>query len=482
MRSRPAVRGAASLVVELKNGAGLAGDTFNVEGRAFPLTFSVSSPGRNGTLELLVSAKNATGELVGRGATSVPIDAEAGEVLLDSADFVVNTQFAEDQFLTNDFEAVGAQLAANPSGEWIATFRERCTAAACNVFARRFDVDGQPLNSTLAAGTNAFTVNTGRVGVISSSAAAASADKTLLFWETTNASDIADGVACRPIDRAGAATTEQRLVTEPSTDVVVSAALPNGNFAVVWAGRTVTTDPLNLRTLVVDGTCTPLSTLQPVGTLLPSIGLRQSSVAAGPDSYLIAWKSDNTIRARTVALNGTPATPDTLLLMPSGTDEYHMVRVASYADGFVVVAARRSGTIVSLELFRVTASATAAPMVLGSATLVTDGVDSAFEGFSVAAHPQGPFLVTWHGCGTRGDGEGCGVFGRLFDVTGAAQGDAFLVPTTTALDQDNSSATALQGPGGTPLFVVAWNDLSAAAPDTGGKAVRARILYPPSSP
>jgi hypothetical protein len=478
VRARPSVIGATALTVELKNGAGLAANTFSLGARSFPVTFSVSTPGRSGDLELVVSARN--GDLVvGRGTATLPIDAEVGEVLIDSTDFVVNTDFADDQYLTNDYEAVGSQIATNAAGEWLVTFRERCTAAACNVFARRFSATGQPLSSALAAGTNAFAVNTGRVGVVSSSAAAAGADRSLLFWETTNATDSADGVACRPIDRGGAATAEQRIVTEPSTDVVMTTALPDGNFAAVWSGRTSGSAPLNLRTVVVTPSCSPMGTPRELGQTVPTVGLRQSSVATGPDAYFIAWRADGTIRGRTVGFDGVPASADTLLLSPALNEEYTMVRVAAYQGGFLLVAARRAGTVISLELARVSASKAMAPAVTGTPTRITDGLDSVLAGFSVASHPQGPALVTWHMCGERGDGDGCGVFGRRFDVSGAALDEAFVIPTTTVLAQENSSVRPLVASDGAPLFVVAWNDFSATAPDTSGQAVRARILYPP---
>lgn len=478
---QPSVVGAEFLEVELKNGAGLAGDRLELRGHEFPVTFSVSSPGRKGDLEIKVSAKNADDILVGRGTATFPIASPTGTVLVDSADFVVNTEVESDQYLTDDFEAVGAQLSANPEGQWTASFRQRCTQAACNVFARRFDRDGQPLASGASATTNAFTVNTGRVGTVSASAAAAGVDKTLLFWETTDTNSAPDGVACRAFGRDGTAPNEKRLISELSTDVVVATALPNGTFAAAWAGRTAAGDTLNVRTMVVDGDCNPLSTLQPVATLLPAIGVRQSAIAAGPNSYLIAWKADGTIRARTFNLNGSPATAETTLLTPPNGEEFSMVRVAANNNGFVFVVAHRAATKVSLELYRVTASNTVAPALVGSGVVITDKIDSVFEGFSVASHPLGPIMVTWHGCGTeRGDGEGCGVFGRLFATNGTPFSEAFQVPTTTALDQSDSSVIPLLGADAKPLFVAAWNDASTSAPDMSGLAVRARIIYPQS--
>ncbi len=482
VKVRPSVVGAVALSVQLKNGAGIAGDELKLEGKAFPLTFSVSSPGRRGDLEIQVSALDDKDVLVGRGSAIVPIDAATGEVLVDSADFVVNTDFADDQFLTNDYESVGTQLAANSAGEWTASYRQRCTPAACNVFARRFDRNGQALTSG-NSGSNAFTVNTNRVGSITSSAAAANDTATLLFWETTSAEGVAEGVACRSFGRDGTALAEKRLITEASTDVVVATALPGGNFAATWSGRPTTADPLNIRTVVVDPTCTLVGTLQPVGTLLPAIGLRQSAIAAsGTSSYLIAWRSEDTIRARSItSATGAPLSPDSLLLTPPIGEIYSMVRLAANNNGYVMVTARRgpvaAGSKVSLELQRVTVTGDAAPALVGPPTLVTDKIDDTFDGFSVASHPLGPILVTWHACNDNGDGEGCGVFGRFIATNGTPQGEPFLIPTTTALDQTNASAIPLVGANGEAMFVVSWNDASTSPPDMGGLAVRARIVY-----
>lgn len=480
VRTRPSVTGATSLAVELKNGAGLAGDTLELRDRTFPVTFSISSPGRTGELEIRVSARDKDDLLVGRGTVLVPITAATAEVFVDSADFVVNTNFAEDQFLTDDYEAVGSQLAVTTqTREWLTTFRERCTAATCNVFARRHNVLGQPVVSTLAAGTNAFPLNTARVGVIASPAVAGGADRTLVFWETTDVNDNADGVACRSIDRMGAGLAVRQLVSEPSTDVVVATPLANGTFAVAWSGKAVVTDRSSLRTMLVNADCTISRAPQVVSTLLPTAGLRQSSIAAAADGYVMAWHADGGVRARFVSLDGTLAgTAETQLLTPVAGEQFQMVRLASFAGGYAMVVAHSSPPTVSLRLYRFTATSISPPTLIGTTTVVTDKLDTLFDGFSIASHPQGPMLVSWHGCGVRGDGEGCGVFGRLFSKDGIALGEPFVIPTTTAMDQRNPSAVPIVDESGAPLFVVAWNDRSGSAPDTSGSAVRARILYP----
>lgn len=479
VRARPAVTGATSLMVELKNGAGLAGDTFELRERAFPMTFSISSPGRNGELEIKVSARDKDNLLVGRGASVVDISSDTAEVLVDSADFVVNTNLADDQYLTNDFEAVGAQLGSGPAGEWTVSFREQCTVAACNIFARRFNVLGAPVASALAAGTNAFAVNTGRVGVATSSAVARGVEKSLVFWETVDTNNATDGVACRALDALGAATNERRLVTEPSTDVVVATPLFNGSFAVTWSGRTVVTDRSALRTLVVGDDCVPRGTVQAVNTVVPPAGARQSAIAASQEGYVVVWHADGGVRARFFNLQGVAtAVAETQLLTPEVGEQLSVVRVAAYEGGFALAVMRSAAASYSLRLYRFTASPTQVPTLVGSVAIVAERLDSAFTGFALASHARGPILVTWEGCGDAGDNEGCGVFGRLYGTDGVARAESFVIPTTTAKNQENPSVAALTvDNNGVAMFVAAWNDGSNAAPDTSGSAVRARLLY-----
>jgi hypothetical protein len=147
--------------------------------------------------------------------------------------------------------------------------------------------------------------------------------------------------------------------------------------------------------------------------------------------------------------------------------------------GYVMVVSHIVGEVATLELYRVTANATTPPKLDGPATVITDKFEGPFNGFSIASNPLGPILVVWHGCGIRGDGEGCGVFGRIISSSGIPTGEAFLIPTTTILDQYNPSATAMVADDGQPLFAVSWNDYSTVMPDIEGIAVRARIVYPP---
>jgi hypothetical protein len=84
---------------------------------------------------------------------------------------------------------------------------------------------------------------------------------------------------------------------------------------------------------------------------------------------------------------------------------------------------------------------------------------------SVAAAPDGRFLVTWSSLGQ--DGSGWGVFGRAFGASGQAAGPEFPINAYTTSDQRLSRAAAI--PGG---FVVVWQS---SGQDGSGQGVFGRV-------
>src|SRR3569623_284696 len=122
VQATPAVQGASSLVVTLSNAGTSRMDTLPLTGHAFPVTFSVSAPGRTGDLDIKVEAQSADMLVVGVGSGAAKIGDTEASVMLDTADFVVNTDYAIDQFLAQDYAASGLQLAATTAGHWTAAF------------------------------------------------------------------------------------------------------------------------------------------------------------------------------------------------------------------------------------------------------------------------------------------------------------------------------------------------------------------------
>jgi hypothetical protein len=472
---RPAVHDVTLLRVTLSNAGSTRAEDLPIAGAAFPATFSISPEGRTGDLGISIEALDKDGALVGVGSSQSTIEAAATAVMLDPTDFVVNTEYADDQQLSNYSSANGCQLAASPNGTWTAAYNTACTTP-CNVFGRRFDVGARAVSSTVAAGTQGFPLSTKlTTRFYGSPAVAAGASSTLAVWNyqdpvvTTTYS-----IECRPLDANGAAPVSQVLIaTDEGPDLAGMTALANGNFAIVWDGRQTNNI---IRSAVLRPDCTTVpGTLAAVSPNVASVFPRRGHVAANATTILYAWLLDGGVRGRVANLNNAFAGLDTqLVTKPLMNDTVSGVRVVPLAGGFgVIVRWSTTGGGGRLELFRVSN----AGAVMGPPVLVSDRSGMDYESgspFGVATGADGSVLVVWHACMTAGDGNGCGVLGRLLRPTGDPAGPEFVIPTTLSNDQTLPSAVAL--PGG--AFAVAWTDRSGAAPDTSGSAVRARIIYP----
>lgn len=471
--ARPAVHGAQSLVVTLTNGGTSRMDTLPLGDNKFPATFSVTAPGRSGDLDIKVEAETSDMTIVGRGSGAVTIGATTASVMLDSTDFVVNTDYAMDQFLNQDYETSGFQLAATSDNHWTAGFRDSCNAGACTIFGREFDQDGAPVSTAAAAGTNAFAFSSTLTTQGAMPALAPSGTSTLAFWDYTDTVGSGTGVACRSIDMTGNLISGQLSVAAEPADTVGAAALSNGNVAVTWQ---IYSPNAAIRSVIVRPDCTALGGIVTVSTTVGTIsGPHRASAAANGPTVLYAWIQDGDAHIRTGNNTGLTGN-DTLLIPHTATLEIKAVRIAPMGSGFGVAVRWGSPTDSpgpgKIELYQVTTAGT----ISGMAQLVTDQSQADFasgeQSFGIATNPQGRTLIVWHVCDANG--TTCDVFGRLAKSDGSLDGDTFIVPTTTDGDQTGPSVVGLPN-----AFAVAWTDTSHVAPDTQGSAVRARIYYPP---
>lgn len=480
---RPAVHEATKLKVTLSNAGSMRTDDLELAGHDFPVTFSLSAPGRGGELGISVDALDSNGALVGRGAGQATLTSDSASVTLDSADFVVNTDVANNQFLTSDFEAVGLQLAATMNGTWMTTWRDDCTT--CDIYGRRFDQTGLPVTSVLAASTNAFKVNTTLTTAGAFPAIASSPTATLVFWDFQDTVGTAQGVACRVITDTGAGSPSQTSIALESADVVTAAPLRNGNFAVSWQTFQSAAPAMEvIHSQLVKPDCTTVSGTTNVTTISArqtqtSLGHYRSHVASVGNTILYVWVAEDAVNVRTATLGNTPQAE--IVLIPK-TSQFivDFVRVVPWGSGFALAVrwSSASGATTDpgkIEVYRLSEIG----QIQGSPILVTDKSRTDFasdKSFGLAHGSNDSLMITWHVCET-GAGS-CEVYGRLLDPSGTPTSEAFVVPTSTGSDQINPSVAAL--PDG--AFVVAWNDSSGLDPDRSGSAVRARIIYPPTAP
>lgn len=475
---RPAVHDVSKLKVTLSNAGTMRTDDLSLTEGTFPVTFSISAPGRQGDLGITVDAVDKDSLLVGRGETMTTVDAVTASVTLDTADFVINTDFADNQFPSDDYEAHGFQVAAGADGTWTTAYRDRCMAP-CNMFARRFDKTGKPVVTKIAAGTNGFPVSTDLTTSLSTPAIATAGTNTMEVWDFSDPNMAGTvGVACRTIDATGMGIPDQKiLATDPSTDVVSIAPLANGNFAVAW-NAFITTSVI--RTAIVRPDCTILAGPLTVSTTASARKATVASVGTTPGAVMYAFVIDGGVRVRLGTFTGLSGAADVQFVTKTATEVVESVRVAPLGTGFAVVVRWALATGTSgpgrIELYRTNNMGA----VIGQAIPVTTRSGSDFqssEAFGLASRASdNTLLVVWHACLMNGDGSGCGVFGRVFRENGTPAGEEFTIPTTTTGDQTNPSATALDDG-----FAVVWKDDSGQAPDVAGSAVRGRIIYPPGA-
>jgi hypothetical protein len=471
--ARPAVHDAAQLVVTLSNGGTSRMDTLPLGAHQFPVTFSVTAPGRTGDLGISVEAQTADGISVGLGSATTMIGSSDASVMLDTTDFVVNTDYAMDQYLAFDYEANGLQLAASPDGHWTVGFRDSCNAGECTVFGRRFDATGAPASTVAAAGTNAFAFSSTLTEEGAMPAVAASGSSTLAFWDYFDTVGTGEGVACRALDSAGNLTSGQLTVSTDPADTVAAAQLSNNNVAVTWQ---IYSPAPAIRSVIVKSDCTPLGNVVTVSTTTGTLtGPHRAHAASNSSTVLYSWIQDGDVHIR-MGNNAQLTGVDTTLITHTATQEIEAARVVPMGIGFGVIVRWAGGGASSpgkIELYQVNATG----MLVGTAHLITDQSKGDFisgeQSFGAATNSGGTTMVVWHVCDDNG--SSCDVFGRLLAADGSMLTDVFMVPTTTDGNQTAPSVVALPD-----AFAVAWNDESHKAPDQQGTAVRARIFYPPN--
>jgi hypothetical protein len=487
--ARPAVHDAASITVTLANAGTMRTDTLMLGGTPFPVTFSVSSPGRTGDLAIAIDALDASGLVIGHGSATTTVAAASAEVMLESTDFVVNTDYVGDQFPTDDFQAAAAgfQLAALPDGTWTTVFRDGCMQGVCNVFARRFDRAGKPVTTQAAAGTNAFVVTASATTDVTTPAIASSQDATIAVWNATDPADAnASAVACRTIDASGRLGATQVVVAAEAGFTPSVAAIAGGNFAAIWRTEITTSTALldTIHMTLVKPDCTPVGTVLRLdqGTRTADF-VHRDSVASSAGQVLLAWITNGDLRTTVMSSGGTQS-PVTTLIPQTPTLEVEHARVAAVPGGGFVIAVSwtlKTGTGAGrIDLFRVDAQGA----LVGTPVTITDHSDGDpfnAEGFGLASRSDGTVMIAWHVCNSSGDS--CVLSGRMLklaDPTATPWAtpitDAFAIPTTAGGSDKRASVVGLPD-----AFAVVWSDSSMKPPDTSGQAVRARIIYPPSS-
>lgn len=480
VRARPAVRGVEDLEVTMANANATLTQTFAVDGRSFPLTFSIETGGRDGEMTLTGEGIDRDGVAVGAGVATVELGGRTDvDLMLEPNDFTVNTSFVGDQALAFRLDAGGRQVAVSPEGVFTVGWSDSCEVVGrCDVFGRRFDDTAAPVNATLAAGTSQFNFNrtNGLIGY-EPSIATNEDGATMAAWSDGGS------LLAVVVDAAGAATagTETTVTSTnvPSTPAV--AALPGGRFIVAWTENSTMAGQFVVKAVWLDDTGQPI--VNPVtntaaaytaSTTIISQKSPPALVALGDQvEHAIVWKNGSTLRGRFYNAAGVPRTTNDVSLGTFGADEIGEPQVASLAPDIALLFARRTvggdADEGQLVLRRVTNTGART----GVDGILTRQIDTRPMGLATRA--DGAIAAVWEACMTDNDGSACGIRFQVFRPTLAAVGEAIFANTTRENTQIEPSVAAL--PNG--AFIAAWSDGSQVAPDTDGFGIRARVIYPP---
>jgi hypothetical protein len=471
--ARPAVVGSTDLRVTLSNGGSMRTDELDIASdQGFPLTFSLSAPGRSGDLGITVEGVDRDGLVVGRGTGTAKVGDKTASVQLDTTDFVVNDDVEGDQEPDDDYEAHGFQIASASDSTWMVSYVDQ-SGGGYRIAARKFDQFGQPVETRASAGTRSFTLNSSATDITATPAIATAGTSSIAVWDFAEPDPgTMTGIACRSIDSMGMLSTAQ---AQPSlddfTDVVATTTLSNQNFAVTWSNFTT---QQSIRAMILKPDCTVLTGSTITLSTGPATDLpRRPSVAANNGKIMYAWWLDGNVHVRVTDNSNGNASADTQFLPKTGTQEIDAVRVTPLLDGFAVFVRWGPDTNNAqgrIDMYR-TGPTGAVIVTNRTRTVEFDNP----QAFGVAERSDGVLFVTWHACGEDGDDQGCGVYGRALDPMGMPLTDELLIPTTTLGDQTGPSVAAL----GADAFVLTWRDSSAQQPDASMAAARARIIYVP---
>jgi serine/threonine protein kinase len=295
--------------------------------------------------------------------------------------------------------------------------------------------------------------------------------------------DVADGrdtgVVWRRFDRNGdpdAAPAVVNTCTADAQDAPSVVVGPDDRFLVTWDSLFQDGGGWGVYAQLFDRKGHPIREELQVNQQVVHNQDNSSATAFQDGRFLVVWQSQSEdashtdIRARPITVDGRPAGDAFTLNETTAGDQKNPAAVALHGDRYVAVWASLDqdgdgygivGRLCTL------ASGCGPERILNTHTL------GAQHWPEVAALRGGRHVVTWSS--GEQDGDGFGVYARLFDAQGVPSGSEFRVNTRTAGNQWVASVASLSRGG----FVVFWMDQDG---DGDGYGVSGQSFGPDGTP
>lgn len=353
-------------------------------------------------------------------------------------------------------------------GGFIATWVSLSQDGSLNgIYAQRYAADG-------SADGEEFRVNASTTTSKTDPHVTALADGGFVITWVSNDSDD-NGVFAQRYNADGTARGDEFMVNTVETDAQDKhsiTALSDGGFVIAWTsvGEDGDLEGIFAQRYADDSDPIGTSGFQ-VNTYTTSLQYAPSISGLADGGFVVSWVSNGQdgsstgIYAQRYDANGNPDGSEFIINATTASAQYSPSIVGLADGGFVATWTSNdgSGEGVYSRVYDADGNTSGADIRVNVTT--TNNQSNA----SVAALEDGGYIVTW--TSQSQDGDGTGIYARIYGADGVAAGTEFLVNTTTLNSQTSPNVAALEDGG----FVVTWQSESAIFAQRYG--VNGSILY-----
>ena len=369
------------------------------------------------------------------GVYGLLVDTRLATALIFGPDFHVNAATTGPQS--------GPSVATGSAGNFVVVWGNYDSSNS-GVTGRRFDAAGLPLGGD-------FPLNIDPDGTQGEPDVAVDATNGFLaIWTDANLDPSTFGITGRYFDGAGVPTGPEFLINTYTSGFQRTPAIgtDGSGFVVVWLDENHhdgQADGIFGQRLGAGGS--PVGAEFQVNTYTTGDQGSPDVAVDGSGEVLVVWQSAGDIIGRHFDAGGVPSGPDFQINVAT-TADLSLPSVAVGGGGFVVTWESFFASHADVMARRLDGDGVA----LGGEFQVNTYTTSHQGAPSVAADPNGDFVVTWRSFDGR-DGSGAGIFGQRYLAGGAAVGPEFQVNAYGTFGQEHPSVAAIAGGG----FVVTWS-------------------------
>ncbi|MFM9967368.1 MAG: putative Ig domain-containing protein, partial [Burkholderiales bacterium] len=279
----------------------------------------------------------------------------------------------------------------------------------------------------------------------------------VVTWSSADQDGSNYGVYAQRFDASGKAVgvdTRVNTTTLDAQDESNVAALPDGGYIVTWHSMSQDGNLTDIYAQRYDATGAAIGSETRINSTRAGSQSQARIIALLDGSYVVTWHSQNQdgsgygVYAQRYDANGAAAGAETRVNTYSAGDQFYP-KFAALVDGGYLVAWMSNGQDGSgMGVYTQRYSANGSTVGGETRINVTTSNDQGYP--AVSALKTGGYVVTWGSIGQ--DGGVVGVYGRIYDSSGAPVTGEIQINSTTAGAQQNSSVSTLPDGG----FIVAW--------------------------